>query len=614
MHRHIVSLVAAASLVAAGCTSNAAVPTTSTQAPEPTTSTAPPTPIDATEFGRFIGQVAADLLLLEPQTITDLGADSLLGRADARLDDLSPATQRRRVDIATSALAALGTVDRSDLSPDEQVTAAILEWHLTDILTLDDFRNHQYPVNYITGYQAWLPEFMSDIHPLDNEADASAYISRLDAAGTQMQQLADNVRRSATAGILPTQIGVDIALWQIGNMTGSASSHPLVSDFIDRLLALDITDAVADDLTRRATAAVRESVVPGYEALRAAVSELTPRSDRSPGVLELPEGDAYYAAALRHFVSADVTPADAHALGLEHVRRLKGELIDTLVALGYDVESGLGAAITQAQQDAGATPLGDTDDRTAFLDATTSLIERTPGAFAGWFESFPDTPIQVVRPRPGREGGSGAYYSPPPIDGSRPGLYYLSLGGSEFPMLTYATTNFHEAIPGHHFQLASQRESRDLPLLQRATTFAGFAEGWGLYAERLAFEAGLYDDDPLGNVGRLRMELLRAARVVADTGIHALGWSRDEAVEYLTELGFPQGNAEGEVDRYIVWPGQAPSYMIGMLEILRLRDVATGALGEAFDIAEFHTEILRHGSVPLAVLDDVIANWIASNA
>jgi len=167
-------------------------------------------------------------------------------------------------------------------------------------------------------------------------------------------------------------------------------------------------------------------------------------------------------------------------------------------------------------------------------------------------------------------------------------------------------------VPGHHFQLALQREADDLPLLQRATTFTGYAEGWALYAERLAAEAGLYEDDPLGDIGRLRMELLRAGRAVADTGIHALGWSRDEAIGYLMDLGFPGPWAASEVDRYIVWPGQAPSYLIGMLEILRLRDQAEAALGDDFDIAGFHDAVLRHGSIPLEVLPMAVDAWVES--
>ncbi len=212
-------------------------------------------------------------------------------------------------------------------------------------------------------------------------------------------------------------------------------------------------------------------------------------------------------------------------------------------------------------------PLRSDADREALLADTERFIADSEAAFGDMFRTLPSSAIEVQRPRPGREGDAGAYYRAPPAVGERAGIYYLTLGGDTFPMDTYATTNYHEAVPGHHFQLALQREAEDLPLLQRATTFTGYAEGWALYAERLAAEAGLYENDPLGNIGRLRMELLRAARAVADTGIHALGWSRDEAITYLMDLGFPQPWAASEVDRYIVWPGQAPGYLVGMLEI-----------------------------------------------
>lgn len=606
-------LVAVMCLVAAGCTPTASPESTTSSTSSTTTTTEPPAPVPTDEFGLFVGQTAAELLLLDPQTVTDIGAGDILGSTDSFLDDLSPAAQAARAQLAESALASLDTIDESTLSPDERVTAEILRWQLDDIIALDSFNNHSYAVNYITGYHAWFPEFMSDIHPIDNVADGEAYIDRLDAAKLQMEQLADAVRRSAARGVVPTQIGVDIARWQIGNVLTGANGHPLVADLVARLEATGVDQAAIDDLETRAVSAVRESVIPGYEALAAAVDELDPRSDTEPGVNNLPQGPEYYEAVLRHYVSSDITPDDAHELGLTHVARLRDELTDALTDAGYDVAAdGFARAMSAAETDAGFTTLATDEDRSAFLDTTRGLIESEIETFAPMFEAFPQTPFDVVRPRPGREGGSGAYYNPPPIDGSRPGLYYLSLAASQFPMQTYATTNFHEAIPGHHFQLAIQRESNDLPLLQRALTFSGFAEGWGLYAERLAYEAGAYDDDPLGNIGRLRMEMLRAARVVADTGIHDLGWSRSEAIDYLTDLGFSDANAASEVDRYIVWPGQAPSYMIGMLEILRLRDEAEATLGTEFDLAEFHTEILRHGSVPVAVLDDVITNWITN--
>jgi uncharacterized protein (DUF885 family) len=273
---------------------------------------------------------------------------------------------------------------------------------------------------------------------------------------------------------------------------------------------------------------------------------------------------------------------------------------------------GFPLAVGESAQDAGYEPLTSDADRDEVLQRTEAEIANAQDAVAPMFLAFPESPVEVVRPRPSREGAAGAYYRPPPAVGSRPGLYYLALGGEWMQLQTYATTNYHEAIPGHHFQIALQRESQDLPLLQRATTFGGYAEGWGLYAERLAYEAGLFDDDPHGNVGRLRMELLRASRAVVDTAIHNLGWSRDQAIAYMGDLGFSRGWAEQEVDRYIVWPGQAPSYLIGMLEILRLRDKVQEALGPSFDIAEFHNEVLRHGSVPVSVLEEVVANYIAA--
>ena len=334
------------------------------------------------------------------------------------------------------------------------------EWYLDDIVTTAAYADHEYALNYITGAHANLPEFMADVHPLQDVDDAEAYLERLRGVAGQLQQVAANLAAERGAWVPATH-----------RRPGSI--------------------AVAD----RGTWSAR------------------PRSIRW-------------------------------------------------------------------------------------------------SAFGDLFRTLPSSAIEVQRPRPGRESDAGAYYRAPPAVGERAGIYYLSLGGEFFPLDTYATTNYHEAVPGHHFQLALQRESAGLPWLQRATSFNGYAEGWALYAERLAYEAGLYEDDPLGDIGRLRMELLRAARAVADTAIHALGWSRHEAIEYLMEQGFPEGWAASEVDRYIVWPGQAPAYLIGMLEILELRDEAQARLGDDFDLAAFHEAVLRHGSVPLEVLPMAVGAYI----
>jgi len=567
---------------------------------------------ESATFDELVDEVGRTMLARYPEEVTDLGLSAALGLDDRSLNDLSYAYRSETAALAQDALTRLSAVDLAELTADERVTLAVTKWYLQDNITMHEYADHEYALNFITGAHANLPEFMADVHPLDDLADAEAFVARLEGSGEQLGQVADNLRRSEAAGNLPTERGLGIAAWQLGNQTLSASNHPIRADLAERLAALDLDDAEVERVLARAEAALDEELVPAYESLQSAVVSAASRGDDEPGVLHHPDGEAYYAAALAHHVSIPLTPAQVHEIGLAEVERLRAELTVAMGSLGVDVsELGFTKSIAAVSATAPVVRLGSDADRETLLADTEAFIAETSDAFTGMFITLPTSALEVQRPRPSREGAGGAYYRPPPTDGSRPGIYYLGLAGNGFPIDTYATTNFHEAIPGHHFQLALQRESA-LPLLQRATVFTGYAEGWGLYAERLAAEAGLYEDDPLGDVGRLRMELLRAGRAVADTGIHALGWSRDEAVEYLASLGLPEGWAVSEVDRYIVWPGQAPAYLIGMLEILRLREEAQATLGDDFDFAGFHDAVLRHGSVPLAVLPLAVDAWVES--
>lgn len=567
----------------------------------------------APSFDELIEQVGRTMLVRDPELVTELGLSEELGLDDRELNDLSFEYRAQTAALAKDALSRLATVDPGSLTADERLTLAVTEWYLDDIVTMHALADHEYAVSFITGAHANLPEFLADVHPLEDLDDAEAFVARLAASGEQLRQVADNLRRSEAAGNLPTERGLGIAAWQLGTQTFSAPNHPIRADLAERLERAGLDQADVERILAEAEAALAQELVPGYQALQRAVASAAARSDAEPGVLHHPDGEAYYAAALAHHLSLPLTPAQVHDIGLSEVERLRAELTEAMVAQGIDVEAlGFAEAIAAVSATAPAVPLRSDADREALLAETEASIGETRTAFAGMFTTLPESPIEVQRPRPSREGAGGAYYRPPPASGERPGIYYLGLAGNAFPMDTYATTNYHEAVPGHHFQLALQRESEDLPLLQRAVGFTGYAEGWALYAERLAAEAGLYEDDPLGDIGRLRMELLRAARAVADTGIHALGWSRDEAIDYLVSLGLPTGWAVSEVDRYIVWPGQAPAYLIGMLEILRLRDEAQVALGDDFDLAGFHDAVLRHGSVPLAVLPQAVDAWVAS--
>ncbi len=565
------------------------------------------------EFETLIDEVGRTLLARSPQAATDLGLSEELGLDDGRLDDLSLEYRSQTAALAEEALARLATVDPASLTADERVTLAVTEWYLQDAVSMHGFADHEYAVNFITGAHANLPEFMADVHPLEDRADAEAFVARLEASGEQLGQVADNLRRSEAAGNLPTERGLGIAAWQMGSQTLSAPNHPLRADFAERLEDLALDGAEVERLLAQAEVALTEALVPGYKALQSAVGRAAARSDAQPGVLHHAGGDDYYAAVLQHHLSLPLAPVEAHQLGLAEVERVRTELTAAMAELGVDADTvGFAEAIAAVSATVPMVPLRSDADREALLADTEAFIARTSAAFEDLFTTMPSAALEVRRPRPSREGAAGAYYRPPPASGDRPGIYYLGLAGNVFPMDTYATTNYHEAVPGHHFQLALQRESEELPLLQRAVGFTGYAEGWALYAERLAAEAGLYADDPIGEIGRLRMELLRSARVVADTGIHALGWSRDQAIDYLVSLGVPAGWATSEVDRYIVWPGQAPAYLIGMLEILRLRDEAQARLGEDFDLTGFHDAVLRHGSVPLAVLPLAVSSWVDS--
>lgn len=605
-----VPIVAIVSVVVASCSPVTDGPDRSTtSATTATTSTVDQqTRTDRTEDSE--AALVRAILARSPQTITELGLDEEFGLDASQLDDLSPSFRDETASMARTALDSMG---EEPSTARDRVSWVATKWYLEDLIDLGRFSAYEYGVDFITGAHTTLPEFMADVHPVDTMAGAEAYVARLAAAGDQMRQVAQAVRLSTTAGVVPTGRTASIVRWQIEDVLRPPDDHPLVVDFVERLEASGTFSA--DQIARLrsdAIGAIARDLLPGYASLLETVESAPTRGDADAGVGSLPAGRSYYAAALRHFASLDVDPDDVHRLGLDHVARLEVELTAALEDLGYDVSaSGFAAAVRASTRDAGSFALVDDAARRDTLALAEADIQRASQLLAGLFDRHPAAELEVVRPRPGRESGSGAYYRAPPADGSRPGIYYLSLGGATLDRQTFSTTNFHEAIPGHHFQLALQREATELPLLQRAMVYSGFAEGWALYAERLAYEAGLYDDDPSGNVGRLRMELLRAARAVADTGIHHLGWSRSRAIGYLEELGFDESQAQSEVDRYITWPGQAPSYLIGMLEILRLREHARSTLGEDFDLAAFHDAVLSHGGIPLVALEIAIDEFIA---
>jgi uncharacterized protein (DUF885 family) len=574
----------------------------------------PPSSADEDPIRTVTDTITLSLLQHDPELVTDLGAAAVVGVAHQdQLNDASVARTAAMAQVARDGIDQLDGLTMETMAAPDRLSIAILREYLEDAIVLSTFPLHDYPVSFITGAPANFIEFMTDVHPITTEADVKDYVRRLGAFGKQIDQLIAGLEERADAGMVPPQRSLDIARFQIDAAIGhgDAATHELVTDLEARVTALkDIEPAAAKGYVARAEAAVRGMVMPAFERLDRAIRSLDGRSDAESGVWAMPDGDAYYEAILRHHTSLDISPGAVHDLGLAEVERVRSELTAALSELGYEAENDFGAAVRAAAGDAGSYPTTSEQERADVFAEAVELIAAADTALAPQFGLRPSADLVVARPREGREGGAGAYYRPPPIDASRPGTYYLSLGGESIPLLTFPTTTYHEGVPGHHVQLSIQRNLENLPLHQRVFTHTGFVEGWALYAERLAAEAGLYDNDARANLGRLQMELLRAGRMVADTGIHHHRWTRSEAIDYLTELGFDPSQSVAEVDRYIVWPGQGPSYLMGMITILGLRDAAHEALGRRFDVAKFHDAVLGAGSVPLDLLDDVVQQWV----
>jgi len=339
---------------------------------------------------------------------------------------------------------------------------------------------------------------------------------------------------------------------------------------------------------------VRASVQPAYASLARLLAAKEPLAPTALGVWQLPDGEAYYAHTLRRHVTAEVTAEELHQLGLRELESLHGEMRARFTALGFPEGETIAQGLNRAAQAGGTVPASQV------VSTYTLIIEQAQARLGEAFDLVPSAAVVVVG------GEAGGFYVPPSLDGSRPGAFFATATRPEarFGMRTLA---YHEAVPGHHLQLGVAQDLA-LPLVRRVVGFTGYAEGWALYAERLASELGWYQDDALGDVGRLQAEAFRAARLVVDTGIHARRWTQAQAVQFMQDnVGFSPGAANGQVIRYAAWPGQATAYMTGALRLRALRERVRTTKGEAFDLKAFHRAVLSHGSLPLELLERVVA-------
>jgi uncharacterized protein (DUF885 family) len=565
---------------------------------------------------------ALEFLMRNPELFTAVGiADGSI--FDHHSDKLAPYTLQQRDEDYVQLKHFLSEVrrfDRARLDRQEQLTYDILIDQYQSGLEFQRFAwlqgDELYPVSPMFGVEVQLPTFMQTTHVVSNDKTARNYVKRLEAMGVKLDQVTAALERQAQAGVVLPGALLERSLIVIHDtVSAKPEDSALVRSFaarMDKVAALDA--ARKRELASAAAAAVRDSVYPAYARMSAALIALKPAAvSQGAGVGRLPDGAAYYAAALRQSTTTDYTPAQIHALGLSEVARITHEMEGLLAAQGLTTGS-VGERMAALARDPRFLLPNDDAGRRQALERYQLILDAMAARLPEYFRTLPGKRLRVERvPTSQEKGTSGAYYQQAAMDGSRPGTFFANLRDmNDVPTWSMNTLAYHEGIPGHHLQISTALGLKDLPLIRQQTLYTAYAEGWALYAEQLAADIGMYKDDPWGNLGRLQLELMRAARLVVDTGIHAEGWSREQAISYMVaSTGKSEAEVTSEVERYMAMPGQACAYKVGELKILELRERAKTALGPKFNLKDFHAVLLENGAVPLTLLEQLVDEWIA---
>lgn len=540
--------------------------------------------------------------------------------------DASEAFELAELEIQRAEVAEMkANFDFDKLDHQTQLSWRLAEYQLELAEASFPYRGHNYTFNQMFGVQSGIPAFLINQHKVTSASDAEAYISRLHGVPAYLGQNVANAKEAADKGIQPPAFVYDYVLSDSqGVITGypftgtgdGTDDSPLMADIRGKVTALadnsTITEEAAADLTARAARALKTAVGPAYEA---AIAELTRQKSvatSEDGVWKLPDGGAYYNTRLAQMTTTSLTADEIHQIGLDEIARIHGEMQSIMTQVGFTgtLQEFFEFMRTDPQFYKPETEEG----KAEYLAEAVAAIETMKADLPKLFNTFPKADMEVKAVEAFREKSAGkAFYSRPAPDGSRPGIYYANLYSmADMPTYQLEALAFHEGIPGHHMQIAIAQELEGIPSFRKYGGYTAYSEGWGLYSELVPKELGYYSD-PYSDFGRLAMEIWRAARLVVDTGIHSKKWTREQAVQYLMDnTPNPQGDCEKAIDRYIVMPGQATAYKIGMLKIVELRERARTQLGDQFDIREFHDIVLRDGAVPLAVLEETVDAWLES--
>lgn len=567
-------------------------------------------------FDHLAERYLLSMVRSQPEILTLVGAinNTALDFHSDKLSDASPNQAYRNNENDRRYHSILQRYDRDKLEGQQVVTYDMMNWLLSKSIEGEAWQFHSFPVNQTAGAQSDFPSFMDTYHEVIHAKSARNYVSRLEAVLTKFDQVRETVMLSAQKGVYPPKFTIELVLKEMNDFIDTPAEENIIyTSFVRKIDEVeDMNDVTRDGFKNEVLEKMDSHVYPAYELLIATFEELQASAREESGAWTLPDGDEYYRYMTRYHTSLNIEPEEVHDIGLSEVGRISQEMFTLFDEIG--ITSGTVAErFKQLDARPGTFYLDEPESYDAiiaeYMRMTNVLYEGT----APLFNRLPKADVEVRRvPLHSQESAPFAYYSIPALDGSRPGIFFINLRNLE-EVTSYGmmTLTAHEAVPGHHFQLALAQEIEGVPTIRRLYPFTSYAEGWALYSEALVAEIGMYDDDPTSDLGRLQAEMFRAVRLVVDTGIHLKRWSRAEAVAYMYEnTGMPMTDIISEIDRYVVWPGQALAYKIGMIHIQKLREKAETQLGDAFDIAEFHDVVLMNGSLPLEVLTMVVDNYI----
>lgn len=570
------------------------------------------------KFRALLDKIFEDRLAESPEGATSLGLDTGKNAAlKSQLSGRAPADDARDLARSKRELEAVRAFAPATLGEDAKLDQDVLTYQLVRSIagrqqfTYGDSGGRFVPfrISQLSGAYREVPDFLDTQHRVKDAVDADAYLARLGAFATVLDQETARQREDAARGVFAPDYILDTTLKQFVALRDKpAAELGLVTGYAAKLKAANLPP----ERVAQAEKIVAEKIFPALDRQRALVTELRGKATHDAGVWRLPDGEAYYASAAEAATTVRMTGDEIHKLGLEQVAEISARIDAILKSQGIS-EGTVGARLVALNERPDQLFPNTDPGREALLESLRAQVRAMEKRLPEQFASLPKAPVEVRRVPPSIQAGApGGYYQAATLDGSRPGIYYINLRDTfDRPKFGLATLSYHEAVPGHHLQVMLALESSAIPLIRRRGGFSGYSEGWALYTEQLADEMGMYEGDPLGQVGYLQSLLFRATRLVVDSGMHAKRWSREKATDYfIATTGIARGRSQGEIDRYTVWPGQACSYKIGHTVWVRLRDEAKAKAGANWDPRQFH-EVLRKGAMPLAVLDRVVRGRMA---